>query len=81
MPLACLLLPDLTNRLAERKIEAVLKSDDILVIRCEDGIEVHVSWCDEGGEPVKGEPKVAWFGQHVYVKTAHIGVFGKAAGE
>jgi hypothetical protein len=73
-------LPDLTDRLAGRKVEAILKSDNILVIRCEDGIETHVSWCDKDGAPVNGEPQVSWYGKHVYANTDHIGLFAQAAG-
>lgn len=74
-------MPNLTDRLVGRKVEAVLKSDDVLVIRCEDGIEVHVSWCDENENVVKGEPKIVWSGKHVYAKTEWISMFDKAVGE
>ena len=76
-----LLLPDLTDRLAGKTVEAVLKSDETLVIRCEDGLEVHVNWQDDEGSAVKGEPKVVWSGKHVYADAAHIGMFNGVVGE
>jgi hypothetical protein len=65
-------MSDLSMRLAGRQIEAIMKTQNTLVIRCEDGTECHVAWMNEAGDPTEGEPAVVWFGRNVLAKTAKL---------
>lgn len=67
-------MPELSQRLAGREIELIMKSDHVLVIRCTDGVECHIGWEDESGKQVPGEPKVAWYGKRIFANTDHIGM-------
>ena len=66
-------------RLAGREIEAIMKNQDTLVIRCTDGIEAHIAWMDTEGNPTQGEPTVTWYGKRVFANTDHIGLAPKVA--
>jgi hypothetical protein len=56
---------EITRQLAGRKVRAVGKYNDALVIMCDDGYEVQVAWVDENGKPVKGQPMVMFAGKKV----------------
>lgn len=65
----------LHRNITGKTVEHVAKTDRLLVIRFTDGCEVRVAWVDGNGEPVKGEPAIAWAGLHVYAKTAQLNSF------
>ena len=67
-------MPDISMRMAGKTIELIMKSNERLLIRCEDGTEMQIAWVDDNGKPVKGHPVIKWFGRHVRAKTAHLGV-------
>ena len=67
-------MPDISMRMAGKTIESVMKSNEVLLLRCEDGTEMQIAWLDDNGRPVKGTPKIIWFGRHVRAKTARLGM-------
>lgn len=68
--------PTLSHMLSGKEIEHVLRSDRLLVIRCTDGTEVRVAWVDGNGDPVTGQPAIAFVGRNVIAKVAEMRVGG-----
>ncbi len=67
-------MPSMTMRMTGKPIHSIMKSNERLMIRAENGDELHVAWVDENGKPVKGRPIIVWYGRRVLAKTAHLGV-------
>ena len=63
---------DLHRHIQGKTIGYVAKTDQVLVIHCQDGTEVRVAWVNGNGEPVKGEPAIAFGGLNVLAKTASL---------
>ena len=64
--------PKITDILHGKTIETVWKCENLLVIRCTDGIEVNVAWVDPNGEPINGEPAVRFAGLRVFAKVGSL---------
>lgn len=47
---------DLTQRLAGKRVAAVLSNGHLLQLRTDDGSEITIAWCDDAGRPLKGQP-------------------------
>lgn len=49
---------DLHNRLAGKRIQAVMTNGHVLMLVMEDGAELQVAWLDGDGKPIKGKPAI-----------------------
>lgn len=62
----------LSNLLYGKQLAEVLKTDQLLVIKCRNGDEIRVAWVNENGEPVKGRPAIAFFGREIVPRVTGI---------
>lgn len=67
----------LHRNITGKTVEYVAKNDRLLVIRFTDGSEVRVAWVDVDGNPINGEPAIAFAGLNIMAKSAKMGALWK----
>lgn len=64
--------PVLSHLLHGKELAEVLKTEELLVIKCMNGDEIRIAWVDENGRPVKGKPAIAFFGRDIVPRVTGI---------
>jgi len=62
--------PVLSQLLAGHVVKEVLKNNEVLIIKVENGDEIRVAWVDENGKPVKGTPAIAFYGRNIVPRVS-----------